>query len=34
MVGRTPWSARVLLDPRPADEIGFIHAAQAGRGVA
>jgi hypothetical protein len=33
MVGWTPWSARVPLDPLLANEISFIHTAQADGGV-
>jgi hypothetical protein len=32
-VGQTPWSARVPLDPLFANEISFIHTAQADGGV-
>ena len=33
MVGRTPWSARVPLDPLPGSEISFVRPAQADGGV-
>jgi hypothetical protein len=33
MAGRTTWPARVPLDRLPANETGFIHAAQADGGA-
>ena len=33
LVGRTPWSARIPLDPLLANEISFNQTKQAGEGV-